>query len=211
MTTQLANLVDEGIALEREIKAAKKRLDQIKAELTTAAYADMDNKSLKYKQIFGSAGHFNATYKEKFEIDDYAALVATLGEVARAKIARKEEIKYDTDTRFKAALIAVFKGEYSSEVSVDEVLQRLGLDANTIKAVKKKLKGDYVQDKRTLESVGVTGDCEEELYAIRMYMNYQLVERFFGRLSDEQIETLRRAIFVEDGISVGFEYDSTVN
>ena len=91
------------------------------------------------------------------------------------------------------------------------MLQRLGLDANTIKAVRKKLKGDYVQDKRTLESVGVTGDCEEELYAIRMYMNYQLVERFFGRLSDEQIETLRRAIFVEDGISVGFEYDSTVN
>ena len=79
MTTQLANLVDEGIALEREIKAAKKRLDQIKAELTTAAYADMDNKSLKYKQIFGSAGHFYVSYIEKFDIDDYASLVASLG------------------------------------------------------------------------------------------------------------------------------------
>lgn len=210
MSEHLAKLVDEAITLELKMKDDKKKLDAIKAELTTAAYADMDNKSLKYLQIFGGSGHFNVAYKEKFEIDDYEKLVKILGDIAKSKITRKEEVKYDTEARFKAALIALFKGEYSKEIQIDEVLRGLGLDDKTIKAVKKKLKGEYLKDKKVLESVGVTGECEEELDAIRLYKNYELVDRFFGNLSDEQIEQVRKSVFVEESISVGFEYNKSV-
>lgn len=207
MTKEFTTLVDEAIELEKQMKADKKKLDTIKALLTKAAYEEMDNKSLKFMQIFGTKGHFNVAYKEKFEIDNYNSLVKTIGEIAVAKIVRKEEVKYDVDDRFKAALIAVLKQEYSKETSIDQILQGLGLDDKAIKVAKKKLKGDYLKDKKTLASFGVTGECEEELYAIKLYKNYELVDRFFGELTSEQIELVKKAIFVEDGISVGFEYE----
>ncbi|WP_127488444.1 ABC transporter permease [Paenibacillus ehimensis] len=203
---QLAALVDEAIRLERSMKEDKKRLDAIKAELTTAAFAVMDNRNLSFLQIFGRAGHFNAVYKEKFEIDNYDRLVSVLGEIAKSKIVRKEEIKYDTEARFKAALIALFKGDFDKSVVIDDVLRGLGLSPDAMKAVKKKLKGDYLKDKKLLETVGVQGDLEEELDAIRLAKNAELIERFFGELTDEQIEGVKKSVFVEDSISVGLEY-----
>ena len=207
MQTELAGTVDEAIALEKKTKEDKKKLDQLKATLNNAAYAEMDNKNIKYLQIFGTDGHFNVAYKEKFEIDNFTRLVEVLGEIAKAKITRKEEVKYSTEARFKTALIALFKGEYSKEITIEQVLQGLGLDVQAIKVVKKKLKGEYLKDKKVLESNGIKGDCEEELHAIRLYKNCELVERFFGELTNEQIEQVRKAVFVEDGISVGLEYE----
>jgi hypothetical protein len=203
---KLVRLVDEGIKLDKEIKKAQKRLDEIKAELTNQAYARMDDKNLKYLQIYGSTGHFNTAYKEKLEIDNYNRLVEAVGEIAVANISREEKVKYDVASRFKEALIAVYKQEYSNEMTIEAILQGLGLDGNAIKTALKKLKGDYLKDKKTLESLGVTGACEEELYAIHLYKNFELVERFFGALTPEQVELVKKSVFVEDGISVGFEY-----
>jgi len=53
----------------------------------------------------------------------------------------------------------------------------------------------------------VQGELEEELDAIRQYKNWEMVNRFFGDLEDEQIIEIKRAIFVEDGISVGLDYE----
>lgn len=209
-TEQLAELVDEGIALEKQIKESGKQLDAIKAELQAAAIEEMDNKNLKWLQIFGKNGHFNVSQKEKFEIDDYPALIAVLGEKAQAKIAREEKIKYTTEARFKAALIALFRGDYADAeegYTLDDILRGLDLDDKTIKAVKKKLKGDYLKDKKLLESVGVTGECEEELDAIRLLKNAELVQRFFGGLDAEQLEQIKKAVFVEDSVGVGLEYE----
>lgn len=200
-------LVDKAIELDKRMKADKKELDEIKAELQTEAYAEMDDKNLKWLQLFGHTGVFNVAYKEKFEIDDYTALIDLLGEKAKAKITRKEEVKYDTEARFKAALIALYKGEYSNETSLDNVLRGMDLDEKIIKVVKKKLKGDYINDKKVLESVGVQGEREEELDAIRLCKNAELVERFFGDLATEEIEIVRKAIFIEDSLSAGLEYE----
>lgn len=207
MQVEIVDLVDKAVTLEKKIKEDKKTLDQIKAELTNIAYAEMDNKNIKFFQVFGAEGHLNVVYKEKFEIDNFASLVEVLGEIAQAKITRKEEVKYETESRFKAALVALCKGEYGKEISIEQVLQGLGLAEPAIKTVKKKLKGEYLKDKKVLEDVGVQGDCEEELYIIRLYKNYELVERFFGELTDQQIELVKKAVFVEEGISVGLEYD----
>lgn len=199
-------LVDEAIQIDRRMKEDKKRLDEIKAKLTEQALTEMDNKNLKYLQVYGETGKFNVFYKEKFEVDRYNELVNILGELAEGKIAKKVETKYEVDSKFKAALIALFKGEYSSEIDISNILAGLGLEVKTIKAVSKKLKGDYIADKKLLESVGITGDLEEELDAIRMYKNWEKVNRFFGELSDEQISKIKQTIFVEESISVGFDY-----
>ena len=200
-------LVDEAILLDRRMKEDKKRLDEIKATLTAQAAAEMDNKNLKFHQVYGAAGRFNVFYKEKFEIDRFSVLQETLGDLAEGKIAKKEETKYDVDSKLKAALIALFKGDYAQVIPISTVLEGLQLEPPAIKAVTKKLKGDYLHDKQLLESVGATGDLEEELDAIRQYKNWELVDRFFGTLSPEQAEAVKRAIFVEDTIAVGLDYE----
>lgn len=204
----LAELVDQGIALERKIKEDTKQLDAIKAELQAAAVEVMDNKNLKWLQIFGNSGQFNVSQKEKFDLDDYAALIEVMGEKAKSKIVRKEEIKYSVEARFKEALIALFKDDFATDgQTLDDVLQGLGLDAATIKSVKKKLKGDYLKDKRVLESVGIIGDCEEELDAIRQIKNTELIDRFFSGLTVDQLARIRKSVFVEDQVGVGLEYE----
>lgn len=207
MSRTHAPLIDEAIVIERRMKDDKKRLDEIKSKLTTQAVEQMDNKNLKYVQFFGSAGKFNVSYKEKFEIDRFSVLERVLGDLAEGKIAKKVDVKYEVDAKLKAALIALFKGEFSNVSPPSFVLNGLGLDSKTMKAVEKKLKGDYLSDKKLLESVGATGDLEEELDAIRMYKQWELVDRFFGDLTAEQLEELKRAIFVEDNLAVGFDYE----
>lgn len=200
-------LVDEAIKIDRRMKEDKKRLDEIKAKLTSDAIDEMENRNLKYFQMYGYNGRINVSYKEKFEVDRFEVLKEVLGDLVEGKVLKKEEVKYDVDSRFKEALIALYKDDYSDDITIDDVLEQLGLDASTAKGVKKKLKGDYFKDKALLESVGATGDLEEELDAIRLYKKYELVQRFFGDLSAAQIHNIKKAIFVEDGISVGLDYE----
>lgn len=204
---KIETLVDEAIKLDSRMKVDNKRLDEIKASLTSAAFSEMDNKNLKFFQVYGKNGKFNAFYKEKFEIDRYTVLENLLGDLAEGKISKKEEVKYEVDSKFKAALIALYKGEYAQNISVVDILTGLGLDGSQLKTVIKKLKGDYISDKKLLESVGVTGSLEEELDAIRLYKNYEMVDRFFGDLSLGQIQDIKKAIFVEDSIAVGLDYE----
>lgn len=198
-------LVDQGIKLEKKISNDRKALDEVKAQLTNIAFTDMENKGLKFKQIQGNLGIFNAAYKEKFEVDNFEALKKALGDLVEDKISRKIDVKYDVENKFKKALTALFKGDFSNEPTIDQVL--VGLGITDIKAAKKKLKGDYVKDKKVLESFGASGHLEEELDAIRLYKNYELISRYFEELTDEKIEAIKKGVFVEESLSVGFEYE----
>lgn len=202
----IVNLVDEAVVIDKRIKEDTKRLNELKAKLTDAALSDMENKNLKFKQIFGKAGVFTTVYKEKFEIDNFAKLKMVLGTLIEDKVTRKEKVDYDVENKFKKALIAIFKDEHGKDISIDEVL--VGLGITDTKACKKKLKGDYLKDKKVLESYGAKGELEEELDAIRLCKNYELISRYFGDLSDEQIEIIKQAIFVEDSLSAGLEYEN---
>ncbi|WP_107838943.1 ABC transporter permease [Metasolibacillus meyeri] len=207
MNEQLIALVDEAIELDRRTKVDKKRLDEIKAQLQTHATAEMDNKNLKYYQIYGSDGRFNVSFKEKFEVDRYSVLQSTLGDLAEGKISKKEDVKYDVDAKFKAALIALYKDDYSNEIHLGGILMGLGLSHEQAAVARKKLKGDYLHDKKLLESLGITGEIEEELDAIRQCKNQESIDRFFGDLPPEKIAEIKRAIFVEDSIAVGLDYE----
>jgi hypothetical protein len=200
-------LVDRAVALEKSIKEDKKELDSVKATLTKIAYEDMENKNLKFKQLFGYEGIFNAVYKEKFEVDNYYLLKELVGDLAEDKVKRTEEIKYEIEDKFKKALIVLFKGEFMKEPTVEQVLIGMGLDSEAVKTARKKLKGEYLKDKKVLETLGVQGTCEEELDAIRLYKNHELVARYFGDPEKVDVEKLRKAVWVEDSLSVGVEYN----
>ena len=201
-----ASLVDYAIELDSLIKKTKKDLDVVKSQLQTQALSDMENKNTKFVQLFGSQGSFEASYKEKLEIDNYRLLIRLLGEMARDKVARKVEIKFEIEARFKAALIALLKGDYAAH-DLDGILAGMGLDAKAVKTAKKKLKGEYRADKSTLEALGVSGAREEELDAIHEAKNLEIVKRYFS-LDALDLAQIKKALWLEETLSVTLTYDA---
>lgn len=198
--------VDIAIRLDKEIKEKTKELNAIKAELQSAALAEMENKNLKWKQIYGKEGSCDIAYKEKLEIDNYPLLKEVIGEILDTKVVKKEEIKFEIESKFKAALIALVKGNYAATENIISILESLGLDSKNAKMAEKKLKGDYIKDKQVLESFGICGDLEEELDAIKEAKNFELISRYFD-INKIDIEKLRRAIYLDENLSLGLNYE----
>jgi len=200
---EAASLISRAVQLDREIKERKKDLEAVKARLQTLALAEMDNKNLRYLRYTSLAGQCETTYKTKLEVDNYSRLVAALDGaiILEDKIARKMEVKYDIDKRFKEALIALCRKDYAVH-DIPAILAGMGItDEKTQSYVLKKLKGEYAKDKALLESVGCTGHLEEELDAIHEEKNRQLIERFFDEdLID--IDEIRKAVYLEDSLSM---------
>lgn len=201
----IAEKVSKAIEIDKRMKEDKKELDTIKADLQAEALQEMENKNLKYIEYFGDSGICAITYKQKFEVDNLPALVENVGEVIEGKYTKEETIKITVDSKFKDALIALYKGDYKQH-DLEQILKDLYLDEKQIKVALKKLKGDFKKDKDVLESLGVKSDIEEELDAIREHKNYELVEKFFD-LEKIDIEKVKKAISVEDSLSVGLSYD----
>ena len=170
--------VDQALLLENEIKSKKKELDGIKAELQTEALAFMNDNADILSEICGA--------------------------MAESKLVKKIEVKYDVDDSFKKALIALYKRDYR-QVDLQKVLEAMGLMGHQVKLALKKLKGDYIKDKELLESLGVSGELEEELDAIHDQKNYELVSRYFdlNAIDEELFKKLKLAINVEDSLAIG--------
>lgn len=201
-------LIDEAITLDRELQEKKKQLDTLKARIQAHAFANMQNKNLKHRREYGGKGFATVTYKNKFELRNYTRLERAVGDIAKDHVKRVENVQYDAQTSFKSALIAVYEGDYSKEICVTDVLRGLGLDDKQIKAAERRLKGQYNRDKAVLASFGLLGELEEELDAIRRYRTAELVESFFGDLTPLQIDEIRRAVAVEQELTIGLDYES---
>lgn len=202
----LQEKIDKAIQLDMELKEKKKELDSIKADLQSIALEDMENKNLKWKQLFGSLGSCDVCYKENFDIDNYGLLKELLGVLVDGKVTKKVKVDFEVDTNFKKALIALYKGNFKKH-DIYALLINMGLDDKKAKTALKKLRGDYLKDKELLESMGVAGNLEEELDAIKEAKNYDLVTRYFD-LNIIDLEKLRKAIWVEDRLSIGLSYQN---
>ena len=204
------SLIDKAIRLDKEVKVKKKELDEVKAELQSEGLKELENKNLKYVQIFGDDGSCEILYKQKMEIENIDVLKEVFGNVIDTKIKTVQEIKYDIESKFKKALISLYVGDYK-EHDLDSLLSSLGLDDDKKKVALKKLKGDYAADKKVLESLGAVDSdgLEEELDAIRENKNYENISRYINIESIDNmfLEKLKRAISVEDTLSLGLTYE----
>lgn len=204
------NLIDKAIRLDKEVKAKKKELDEVKAMLQSEGISELENKNLKFFQMFSESGSCDLSYKQKLEIENISLLRQIFGETLDCKITKKEEIKYDIESKFKGALIALYMGDYKKH-DIKQILTELGLDDNMIKLALKKLKGEYIADKKLLESLGAFDEdgLEEELDAIRENKNYENICRYIdiNMFNEDMKEKLKRAVFVEDSLSLGLSYE----
>ncbi len=207
---QKENLIDKAIRLDKLIKNKKKELDEVKAELQSKGLQELENKNLKHVQMFSDDGSCEVLYKQKLEVENINTLQEIFGDILDSKISKKEEVKYEVESKFKSSLIAIYMNDYKKH-DVDAILVSLGLDENKRKLALKKLKGDYVTDKKILESLGAVDSdgLEEELDAIRENKNYENISRYINidNIDSTFLEKLKRAISVEDTLSLGLSYE----
>jgi len=207
---QNENLIDKAIRLDKLIKNKKKELDETKAIIQSEGLKELENKNLKYVQIFGDDGSCEVMYKQKMEIENIDVLKEVFGNVIDNKIKTVQEIKYDIESKFKKALISLYLGDYK-EHDLDALLMSLGLDDDKKKLAIKKLKGDYVADKKILESLGAVDEdgLEEELDIIREHKNFELVSKYIdiNSIDDNLKKQIQRALSIEDTLSLGLTYE----
>ena len=204
------SLIDKAIRLDKEVKVKKKELDEVKAEIQSKGLKELENKNMKYVQFYGDKGSCEVMYKQKMDIENIDVLKEVFGNVIDNKIKTVQEIKYDIESKFKKALISIYVGDYK-EHDLDSLLSSLGLDDDKKKLAIKKLKGDYAADKKILESLGAVDSdgLEEELDAIRENKNYENISRYINidNIDSTFLEKLKRAISVEDTLSLGLSYE----
>ncbi len=200
-------MIDRAIKLEKQGREVKIELDGIKAKLQAEALTEMENKNTKYVEYFGSTGSVFVSYKEKFEVDNLPALKEIFGEVLTGKVKTEETVKITLDSKIKSAVMALYKGEYG-KWDLSHLLTGMGLDQKQIKAVLKKLKGDYSKDLQTLRSFGIDSESlvEEELDAIREQKNLEMIMKFIDPAAVD-LEKLRRAISIEESLSIGLIFE----
>lgn len=199
-------LIDKAIVIDKRMKEDKKELDKLKAQMQAAALAEMDNKNLKYIESFGNDGSVIVTNKEGCEIDNFSILSSIVGKALIDKIKREESVNYKFDNKVKKVLTALYKKDYAKH-DIKTLLVNMGLDEDKIKTASKKLKGEYVKDKALLESLGLDAKAlEEELDAIREQKNYELITKFVDDPEQIDIDILKRAISVEESLSIGLNY-----
>lgn len=192
--------------IDEEISRLKREKDSITAKFQAYGLEQLENKNLKYIEIAGNEGSCNVGYKEKLTVDNFERLKTVCGSIVEAKTKIVMEPKFEfTDKKFSSALIALYKQEYK-EHDLTKMLRELGMDDSQIKTALKKLKGEYFKDKALLESFGVNDESlEEELDMVREHRNYELVTRYFDPATID-LEELRKAIFVEDSLTVGYKF-----
>lgn len=146
--------------------------------------------------------------------DKLRALVG--GGVYDMKVREEVKTAYKLDTKFERALKALFTGDYTFEMSLEEFLGQMSVkpDDKQKKMLLKKLKGEFEKDKETLLAVLAPQgqelpDFDVELWYIYRIKNGELIKAFLPEeMIDGTIEAIKKCIMVESRTSITLDYDT---
>lgn len=208
--TGSAELTDILIKKQSQASELKQEIDAIKGELQTRGLKVLDERNQKFIEFFGdTVGIASVTIAQKMEILNYFRLRELLGEeFTEEKIKRQPaDIKYDVDTKFNQALIALVTGDYDAEITIDEVLSGITATQMQRELIKKKLKGDYKKDRKVLADIIGTEERElnydTELFFIGKIKNYQLITVYFDESRLNEIrEELKKCVAVDETVKI---------
>lgn len=216
-------LVEACIKADQELAAKKIELDSYKSELQSRGNDCIENQNIKYVRFFSPAGSVSVMESQKFKALNLERLKELLGEGV-FKQAVKEEIKtnYKFELHLERALKAIFTGEYTFEYTLSEFLDVMTVPVTISqkKLLIKKLKGNYVQDKRNMliilgymtkddnEDQIEAPDLDTELWFIYRIKNAELIQAYLPEEDIEKtIEAIRKCILVDTSTAITVEYD----
>lgn len=211
-------LIGALVELDKQGKENRALTNAYKAELQARGISIMDDHNVKFVKFYGEEGSAAVTDSMSLDILNPDKLKKLVGEgVWKTKVKENTETKYKCDGKFEKMLKAIFTGDYTFEVTLEEFLDQMPLkpDDKQKKLLLKKLKGDFEKDKDTLTSVLLGGvkdgeaapDFDVELWYIYRIKNAELIRAFLPEeLIDNTINEIRKCILVETKTSITLDY-----
>lgn len=209
-------LIDACVWMDREQKKGRALLNSYKAELQVRGLAIMEDHNVKYTRFYGTEGNVSITDSMSLDILNPGRLRALVGEdVYDMKVREEVKTTYKLDAKFERALKALFTGDYTFEMSLEEFLGEMSIkpDEKQKKALLRRLKGDFEKDKETLQAVLAPEgqeppDFDVELWYIYRIKNGEMIKAFLPEeMVDGTIEAIRKCIMVESKTSITLDYD----
>lgn len=219
-------LIDGCVALEKQKKALGSEQDTYKAEIQARGISLLDDRNIKYCQMYGTGSNMAAVSEAKeVTILNMDKLKDVLGEgLLRDKVAEVQKITYKIDRNLEKALKAIFTGDYTFEYTLEEFLDNMSVPADTKQKalLSRKLKGDYKADKKTMLSVlgyltkentereaeTLAPDFDVELYYISKIKNAELIQAYLPEDGlDWTLAQVRKCILVEATLKIELAYN----
>lgn len=211
-------LIGALVELDKQGKENRVLTNAYKAELQARGIRVMDDHNVKFVKFYGDAGSAAIMDSMSLDILNPDKLKELIGDgVWKSKVKETTETKYKYDSKFEKMLKAIFTGDYTFEMTLEEFLDQMSIkpDDKQKKLLLKKLKGEFEKDKETLTSVLLGGktdgeqasDFDVELWYIYRIKNAELIQAFLPEeLIDNTINEIRKCILVETKTSITLDY-----
>lgn len=218
---QMSNqqLIDTMIYLDKVKKANEANLNDLKAEMQERGLAILTDRNIRYIRYYGEKGTCAVTDAMSLDILNVDKVKEALGAaVFEDKVKMNVKTEYKPEAKLERMLKAVFMGDYILEMDMSTFLDSMSIkpDAKQKTLLLKKLKGNYEQDKTTLQAVFADypsdQDWDVELWYIYKIKNAELIKSFLPEKDlKESLNKLRSAILVESKVALKLDYETEDN
>lgn len=216
MTTE--QLVSEAVRLDQEQKNGKKELDAVKAELQARGLQSIEDRNVKFIRYFSAEGSASVVDSQSMDVINVDRLRAVLSEgIWKSKVTEETKTSYKYDKNLEKMLKAVFTGDYTFEYELEDFLDEMTEkpDDKQKKLLIKKLKGEYVADRKTLMSVfGHTeNDVPDDYFDVELWFIYkikngELIRKFLPEeFLDATIAEIKKCLIVDSKTSITIDYE----
>ncbi len=203
-------LVDMLCELDKQKKEIDVKIKKYQGELQSRGLRIIEDRNIKYKEFYGQSGaKAEISYTQSLVILNYFALRDACGNIFDEYVKRIPDYKYIYDKKFETTLKAIFTEDYTSEMSVEEIIDKcFKADSKQKSLLIKKLKGEYKKDKKFIESIlNPDSDIEVELDYIHKAINWKLIKMYFPENTEKVIREIKKHLIVESTPKIGIKYD----
>lgn len=219
-------LIDKCIKLDKEKSTLNASQNAYKAELQNRGLAILEDKNIKYHRFYGSQSNLAAVSEsQELNILNMDKLEDAIGKsVLSDKVTPTTKTTYKVESTLEKALKAIFTGNYTFEHTLDEFLDMMSVKVSSKQksTLMKRLKGDYLADKKVILSVlgympqgtsieaaeAVAPDFDVELYYISKIKNAELIQAYLPEEDiDWSIKEVRKSVLVETKVKVELSYE----
>ena len=223
-------MIDLAVTAMKVAEEAKTALEKYKAEIQSRGLAVLKDQNNRYCKMYGTDGSY-AAVSEPQEIDilNRDRLKAAIGEsVYQDRVSENTKTTFTLDKKLEKALKAIATNDYTYEYTLDAYLDQMSVPVSKgqKEVLKRRLKGDYKLDKKTLLTVlgYLSNDTTEEaaeaaapnldmdLFYISKIKNAELIQAF---LPDEgidwSVEEIKRALIVTSKLKLEISYNREDN
>ena len=223
-------LIDLAVTAMKVAEEAKTALEKYKAEIQSRGLAVLKDQNNRYCKMYGTDGSY-AAVSEPQEIDilNRDRLKAAIGEsVYQDRVSENTKTTFTLDKKLEKALKAIATNDFTYEHTLEAYLDQMSVPVSKgqKEVLKRRLKGDYKWDKKTLLTVlgYLSNDTTEEaaeaaapnldmdLYYISKIKNAELIQAF---LPDEgidwSVEEIKRALIVTSKLKLEISYNREDN